>query len=277
MTRPGVYGDDMSDPLADDAVTERLLSGAGHEHDPALADFLALVRSIHVAAAPTRNFELDDFLAAPASTESRRRGRRSVLIARVAAAAAAAFAATGTLAVAHALPGPVQDLAAHLGVGRPAVDRPHAKPGTQPTPATDPTAGIIVPVGSPKAPSVPTADSSGERSGAVVGPKTSSPTVRPATTSTTLEGAPPAVLPGSTTGGDTPTTAGSGNGSATGSSNSSANGAANGNANGAANGNANGAANGNANGNANGAANGNANGAANGNPKGATNGKAKGH
>jgi hypothetical protein len=274
----GVYEGDMSDSLADDAATEQLLRGAGREHDPALADFLALVRSIHVAEAPRRTFDFDSFVEAPASTGTRRRARRSVFVVRLAAALAAGFAATGTLAMAHALPGPAQDLAAHLGLGRPAVDRPHETPRTPPTPATDPATGIVVPGGSPKTPSAQTTVSAGAGGSAVVDPKPSPPTVRPtATTSTTLDAAQPSVPPGSTSVvGDTPTTAVFGNGSANGAAHGNANGSANGN--GKANGNGNGNANGNANGNgkANSAGNGNANGAGNGNANGAGNGAAKG-
>ena len=44
---------------------------------------------------------------------------RSSIITKLGAATAAAFAATGGLAVAGALPAPVQNAVSHIGVGKP--------------------------------------------------------------------------------------------------------------------------------------------------------------
>jgi hypothetical protein len=250
MTRRDVYEDDMSDPFDRDAIAERMLTGTGQQVDPALAEFLAIVRSIHQAAAPAPNSDLEAFIApaytaaAPFPTPARRHGRRIIRVARLSAIGTAFFAATGSLAMAHALPAPVQDLASHLGVGRPA--RPHRpKSGTNQVPKSTPTAGVVTPGSRESAATArgqtPNTNADG-RDGAAGG-KSSATTVAPAVTSTTLRGGAPTVLPNVTT-----TTTASGANPGNGKSSGNANPAANANANPAANGKANGPTNGKAKG-----------------------------
>ena len=110
----------------DDAAAEALLSGHGGEVDPRLAELLDNLRLAYTSSPPA-GAELSALIggtvAAPPAlvTDSGRFERmRSSILAKVAVALAAMFAATGGLAVANALPAPMQNVAAHLGVGAPA-------------------------------------------------------------------------------------------------------------------------------------------------------------
>jgi hypothetical protein len=111
----------------DDAAAEALLSGQGREVDARLADLVGDMRVAYTSIPPALGAELSALIdsAAPApaivSAHSRRFERmRSSKIAKVGVAFAAMFAATSGLAVANALPAPVQDAASHLGIGAPA-------------------------------------------------------------------------------------------------------------------------------------------------------------
>ena len=111
----------------DDAAAEALLSGHGREVDSRLADLVGDMRVAYTSIPPALGAELSALIGAAAtapailSPSSRRFERmRSSIIAKVGVAIAAMFAATGGLAVANALPAPVQDAASHLGIGAPA-------------------------------------------------------------------------------------------------------------------------------------------------------------
>ncbi len=128
MSGGDVHPDEMHTPDDfDDAATHALITGSGREIDPQLADVVADMRMAYVSMPPVVGAELSALMSgtvpapAPASPPARRSERmRSSMIAKVGAATAALFAATGGLAVAHALPAPVQDAVSHVGVGSPA-------------------------------------------------------------------------------------------------------------------------------------------------------------
>jgi hypothetical protein len=128
MSKGAVYPNEMNAPDDfDDAVTEALLAGHGHEHDAGLADVLADLRVAYTQSAPAVGALLSAFLArtgpaaaAPPTVPSWFERLRSSMVARIGAATAAAVAATGGLAVANALPAPLQDTMSHLGIGAPA-------------------------------------------------------------------------------------------------------------------------------------------------------------
>jgi hypothetical protein len=133
----------------DDAAAEALLSGHGGEVDPRLAELLDNLCSAYTSNPPA-GAELSALIggtvAAPAALapDSRRFERmRSSIMAKVGVALAAMFAATGSLAVANALPAPMQNVAAHLGVGAPAQNDETASPAdeesTTTTEADEPT------------------------------------------------------------------------------------------------------------------------------------------
>ncbi len=108
----------------DDAAIEALLGRDGGDADPAVARLVdGIVRS-YCTAPLIVGSELAELMSdrTPApNTEPRRGGRfRASWLAKAAAALSGAIALTGGLAVAHALPAPVQDAVSRLGIGRPA-------------------------------------------------------------------------------------------------------------------------------------------------------------
>jgi hypothetical protein len=122
--------------------------------DPEVARHLAQVRAACLSEPLEVRPELAQLLAgsAPPVPVARRSARvKTMLAAKLAAAVAAALAATGGLAVASALPAPVQsavsDVADHLGVSLPSADDPAPQVAddagtpstTEPTDTTDPT------------------------------------------------------------------------------------------------------------------------------------------
>jgi hypothetical protein len=122
--------------------------------DPEVARHLAQVRAACLSEPLEVRPELAQLLAgsAPPVPVARRSARvKTMLAAKLAAAAAAALAATGGLAVASALPAPVQsavsDVADHLGVSLPSADHPTPQVAddagtpstTDPTDTTGPT------------------------------------------------------------------------------------------------------------------------------------------
>jgi hypothetical protein len=142
----------------DDAAAEALLSGHGGEVDPRLAELLDNLCAAYTSNPPA-GAELSALIggtvAAPVAIDpdSRRFERmRSSIMAKVGVALAAMFAATGSLAVANALPAPMQNVAAHLGVGAPAHDDDAVSPADEETTTTtettdpaEPTATTVEP------------------------------------------------------------------------------------------------------------------------------------
>jgi hypothetical protein len=105
----------------DDAASEALLAGSGHAVDAGVAQVIADIRTSFTSPAPVVGAELSAMLAGAAAISSaaprRFERRRPSLIAKIAAGAAAAIAATGGLAVAGALPAPVQHALSQVGIG----------------------------------------------------------------------------------------------------------------------------------------------------------------
>jgi hypothetical protein len=105
----------------DDTTAEALLAGAGADADPRLAETIRDVRAAFGSTLPPVGAELAAFVGLPepvADLAPRRFERkRASLLAKAGAAAAAVVAVTGGLAVAGALPAPVQDAVSHIGVG----------------------------------------------------------------------------------------------------------------------------------------------------------------
>jgi hypothetical protein len=130
MSSGGVDGNEMDGPHDfDDAATDALISGTGANIDRRVAETLGEMRAAYVSTPPPVGATLAALIGAappvaprplaPRAVRRFERARSSVL-AKVGAAAAAVVAATGGLAVAGALPAPVQDAVSHLGVGSPA-------------------------------------------------------------------------------------------------------------------------------------------------------------
>src|SRR5690606_357112 len=97
----------------DDDATEALLGGSGRDLDPELADLLADVRVAYASNPPVVGAELAALMGTtpPAAGLAHRRSHmRSRLAAKFAAATVAVVAATSGLAIAGALPAPVQDV-----------------------------------------------------------------------------------------------------------------------------------------------------------------------
>lgn len=132
MSEDDVYPGEMDAPNEfDDQDAEALLSGSGRGIDPQLADLFDDMHVAYVSQPPVVGSELAAVLAeadpAPAASPTRRFERmRSSLVAKAGAAAAALVAATGGLAVAHALPDSMQNAASDIGIGAPAHRGHHA-------------------------------------------------------------------------------------------------------------------------------------------------------
>jgi len=152
MSDGDVHGNEMNAPHDfDDAATEALLAGSGRDVAPELADLVADVRVAFTSSPPPAGPALAAFLTAanavPGPTSRRfDRMMKSTMIAKIGAATAAVVAATGGLAMASALPAPMQDAVSHLGVGAPA-HHSHAQStvdvspaDTETTTSVDPTA-----------------------------------------------------------------------------------------------------------------------------------------
>ena len=106
MTGDDVHRNDMDGTFefAEDAA-EALLAGRGAGIDPALSELVGEIRTHFSTATPAVGLELSTFLREEPQRYVRSRARFG---AKVAAAVAACLAATSGLAVAGALPGPVQ-------------------------------------------------------------------------------------------------------------------------------------------------------------------------
>lgn len=125
MSDEDVYGFEMDAPFPhDDAAIEALLSGKDHAIDPALADLVADMRVAYTSEPAPAGAALAAFLGAgegaPQPSSRRFARMKSSILAKVGAATAVALAATGGLAMASALPAPMQNAVSHLGVGAPA-------------------------------------------------------------------------------------------------------------------------------------------------------------
>jgi hypothetical protein len=104
----------------DDASIEALFAGAGHDVDPSLADVLGDMRVAYTSLSPTVGAELAALIRPTATASWSPRGARTrSVIAKIGAATAALVAATSGLAVAGALPAPVQSVLSHIGIGGP--------------------------------------------------------------------------------------------------------------------------------------------------------------
>jgi hypothetical protein len=105
----------------DDQTIEELLTGRGHDRDPGIAAFVAALRNTHTTTAPALNAELEALIypAATAAPNPSPWARRRSLLAKMSAAGAAVIAATSGLAVAGALPAPVQHVISDLGLSTP--------------------------------------------------------------------------------------------------------------------------------------------------------------
>jgi hypothetical protein len=144
MSGDDVYGSEMNEPYElDDAAAEATISGRGHAGDPALADLLGDVRVAFTSQSLSMNEQLASFIGsdAPTPVPSRRFSRmRSLIAAKIAVASAAVVVATGGLAVANALPAPVQHAVSGavspLGVNLPTG---HHKLNAKVKSATEPT------------------------------------------------------------------------------------------------------------------------------------------
>lgn len=124
MSNDDVRPNEMNEPHDfDEHAIEALLAGAGSDAAPQVADLVSDMRVAYTSIPPTPGAELSALMglaptAPAASLVSRRFERmRASMLARISAATAVVIAATGGLAVAQALPGPVQDLVAHVGIG----------------------------------------------------------------------------------------------------------------------------------------------------------------
>jgi hypothetical protein len=139
MSPADVYGNEMDEPRDfDDETTEALLAGAGRDADARIAELIGDMRASYVSDPPAVGAALAALIETTdpvvAFTPRRLERMRSSVFAKIGAATAAAFAATGGLAVAGALPAPVQDAVSHIGVGEPAH---HGKHHTAHTTAAD--------------------------------------------------------------------------------------------------------------------------------------------
>ena len=144
MSDDDVHPDEMNAPHDfDDAAAEALISGHGQAIDPQLAGLVGDMRVAYTSQPPALGAELSALITTPApahTTSAPRRFERmrSSVIAKIGAATATLIAATGGLAVAHALPAPVQDAVSQLGIGTSAHHGRHRGPNAG-RPVADPT------------------------------------------------------------------------------------------------------------------------------------------
>ena len=128
MSGHGVYGDDMDD--------------VPDFEDPALDDLLARVRVTYRSQTPPASPPLADFFAAAPRLHRSNSMRR--VLAQLVAATTVVVAATGGLAVAGALPAPVQHVVSSAadGVGVDVPQGDDATPPTDPVDDTSPTTAV---------------------------------------------------------------------------------------------------------------------------------------
>jgi hypothetical protein len=134
----------------DDATIEALINGTGSAIDPDLAAFIADLRIAATSQLPTPRADLAVLIGYGGTTTSgaspTTAGWLQSRLAKIAAAAAAVFAATSGLAVAGALPAPVQHALSDIGIGSRS-PRPAHQPVTDITPTTTsaPTSTTVAP------------------------------------------------------------------------------------------------------------------------------------
>src|SRR5262245_35915262 len=118
MSPDDVSGYEMNEPYDfGDEAAESLLSGTGRSIDPQLADLLGDMHVAFTSTPPAVGAELAALIGPPAPVVvpiGRFQRMRSSMTAKIAAGVAAAIAATGGLAVAGALPAPVQHAIDHI-------------------------------------------------------------------------------------------------------------------------------------------------------------------
>ena len=122
MSADDVYRTEMDESHDfDDAAAEALIAGAGRPTDADLADVVADLRMAYGTKPPPVGAEVAAFLALPQpeldATPGRVSRTRAALLAKCGAAAAVAVAALSGLAAAGALPAPMRDAMAKIGVG----------------------------------------------------------------------------------------------------------------------------------------------------------------
>jgi hypothetical protein len=146
MSNHDVGPNEMNEtPAFDENAIAALLAGDGHSVSPQLADLVSDMRMAYTSVAPTAGAEVAAFMgtaAVAAPIVSRRFERmRASMLARMGAAASVVIAATGGLAVAGALPGPVQNLVSHVGIASSSHGRSDSAPGlaSSTTTSTEPT------------------------------------------------------------------------------------------------------------------------------------------
>ena len=137
MSSGDVHGNEMDGPHDfDDSTTEAFIAGLGRDVDSRLADAIGDMRVAYTSSPPAVGAELAALIGAtepvPAPSSRRFERMRASMLAKIGAATAAVVAATGGLAVAGALPAPVQDAMSHVGVGNGAH---HAQKGQHGKPA----------------------------------------------------------------------------------------------------------------------------------------------
>ena len=146
MSPRDVHGNEMDGNFDfNDETTEEFLRGTARDVDPQLADVIGDMRVAYTSTPPAVGPELAAFIGAtePASVPQPRRFERmrSSIFAKIGAATAAVVAATGGLAVAGALPAPMQDAMSHIGVGS---SSHHSKSGSEVSPGDNETTTTMV-------------------------------------------------------------------------------------------------------------------------------------
>jgi hypothetical protein len=121
----------MDDPREiDDEASEALVSGRGRDVDPALAELVAAMHSSYTSQLPAVGPALAAIIDDPGvlASDGRQLTSRPWYVTagrRFVAAATIAFGVTSGLAVANALPGPVQNVMAKVGIGDEEKSAPH--------------------------------------------------------------------------------------------------------------------------------------------------------
>jgi hypothetical protein len=124
MSGDDVHPHEMNEtPDLDDAIADALLAGDGSDAEPRLADLLGDMKVAYTSTPPVVGAELAAFIGAvePVDTPVERRfdRMRASLLAKCGAALAVVVAGTSGLAVAGALPAPVQNAFSTVGIGAP--------------------------------------------------------------------------------------------------------------------------------------------------------------
>jgi hypothetical protein len=131
-------------PNLEPSAMEALLSEVDPAIAPRLADLFGAMRAEYASVPPTAGPELSALMRVGRPTRESARIRRrfeekrASMLAKIGGAVAVLIAATGGLAAAQALPGPLQDAISHLGL--PAPTKPTFDPHSSPDSTTsDPT------------------------------------------------------------------------------------------------------------------------------------------